>query len=170
MVNSEDAVGLSGEALYVFGRSEQKKSYSGGKGKGNNQRGRSKSRGPSDELFCKYCKKTNLVIENYYKLQNKEKRNKDKGKTGDTISVASENSSDNGDVLIAFVVCAADDAQCILDSACSYHVCTNKSLFSTYEAVQNGGTVRMGDNSPCTIVGMGTVQIKMFDGVVRTLT
>jgi hypothetical protein len=36
MVNSEDAVGSSGEALYVCGRSEQKKSYSGGKGKGKN--------------------------------------------------------------------------------------------------------------------------------------
>jgi hypothetical protein len=28
----------------------------------------------------------------------------------------------------------------------------------------------MGDNSPCTVVGMGTMQIKMFDGVVWTLT
>ena len=28
----------------------------------------------------------------------------------------------------------------------------------------------MGNNSPCTVVGMGTVQIKMFDGIVRTLT
>jgi hypothetical protein len=28
----------------------------------------------------------------------------------------------------------------------------------------------MGNNSPCDVVGMGTVQIKMFDGVVRTLT
>jgi hypothetical protein len=27
----------------------------------------------------------------------------------------------------------------------------------------------MGDNSPCEVVGIGTVQIKMFDGVVRTL-
>jgi transposase InsO family protein len=170
MVNSEDAVGSSGEALYVRDHSDQKKSYSGGKGKGKNQRGRSKSRGPSDELFCKYYKKTNHVIKNCYKLQNKEKRNKDKGKTGGTVSVASENSSDNGDVLIAFAGCAADDAQWILDSACSYHVCTNKSLFSTYEAVQNGDTVRMSDNSPCTVVSMGTVQIKMFDGVVRTST
>lgn len=170
MVNSEDAAGSSGEALYVRGRTDQKKSNSGGKGKGKNQRGRSKSRGPSDELFCKYCKKTNHVIENCYKLQNKEKRNKEKGKTGGTVSVASENNSDNGDVLIAFAGCAADDAQWILDSACSYHVCTKKSLFSTYEAVQNGGTLRMGDNSPCTVVGMGTVQIKMFDGIVRTLT
>ncbi len=85
MVNSEDAAGSSGEALYVRGRTDQKKSNSGGKGKGKNQRGRSKSRGPSDELFCKYCKKTNHVIENCYKLQNKEKRNKEKGKTGGTV-------------------------------------------------------------------------------------
>jgi hypothetical protein len=27
----------------------------------------------------------------------------------------------------------------------------------------------MGDNYPCEVVGIGTVQIKMFDGVVRTL-
>jgi hypothetical protein len=90
-------------------------------------------------------------------IAEKENRNKDKGKISGTVSVASENNSDNGDVLIAFAGCADDDAQWILDSACLYHVCTNKSLFTTYKAVQNGGTVRMGDNSPCTIVGMGTV-------------
>jgi hypothetical protein len=28
----------------------------------------------------------------------------------------------------------------------------------------------MRDNSSCEVVGMSTVQIKMFDGVVRTLT
>jgi hypothetical protein len=28
----------------------------------------------------------------------------------------------------------------------------------------------MGDNSPCEVLGMGTVQIKMFDGVVCTMT
>jgi hypothetical protein len=28
----------------------------------------------------------------------------------------------------------------------------------------------MGDNSPCEFVGMTTVQIKIFDGVVHTLT
>jgi len=165
MVNSDESGGSSGEALNVRGRSEQKKSNSGGKGKGN-QRGRSKSRGPSGELFCRYCKKKNHEIENCYKLQNKEKRNKDKGKSDSSASIACDNSSDNGDVLIAFAGCASDDAQWILDSACSYHVCINRDLFSTYEPVQNGGTVRMGDNSPCAVVGMGTVQIKMFDGVV----
>jgi hypothetical protein len=52
MVNLEDVAGSSGEALNVHGRTEQKKSNSGGKGKGN-QRGRSKSKGTFDELFCR---------------------------------------------------------------------------------------------------------------------
>jgi hypothetical protein len=64
MVNSEDAAGLSGGALNVHGFTEQKKSNSGGKGKGN-KRGHSKSKGPSDELFCRYCKRKNHNIEKY---------------------------------------------------------------------------------------------------------
>jgi hypothetical protein len=62
MVNSEDATSSSGEALNVHGRTEQKKFNLGGKGKGN-QKGRSKSKGPSSKLFCRYCKK-NHDIEN----------------------------------------------------------------------------------------------------------
>jgi hypothetical protein len=67
MVNSEDVTGSSGEALNVCGRTEQKKSNSGGKGKGN-QRGHSKSKGPSDELFYRYCKRKNHNIDNCWKL------------------------------------------------------------------------------------------------------
>ena len=29
--------------------------------------------------------------------------------------------------------------------------------------------MRMGDNNPCEIVGIGSVQIKMHDGMIRTL-
>jgi hypothetical protein len=133
MVNSKDVASSSGEALNVRGHTEQKKSNSGGKGKGN-QRGHSKSKGSSDELFCRYYKRKNHNIDNCWKLQNKEKRNdmsKPKGKTDGSASVASNNSSDNGDVLIAFAGCASDDSLRILDSACSYHVCINNALFST---------------------------------------
>jgi hypothetical protein len=75
-------------------------------------------------------------------LQNKEKRNdtsKPKGKTDGNAFVASDNSSDNGDALIAFARCASNDSLWILDFACSYHVCINRPLFSTYEQVKNGG-------------------------------
>jgi hypothetical protein len=105
MVNSEDAAGSSGEALNVHGHTEQKKSNLGSKGKGN-QRGRSKSKGSSNELFCRYCKRKNHNIDNYWKLQNKEKRNdtsKPKGKTDGSAFVASDNSFNNGDVLITLV-------------------------------------------------------------------
>jgi hypothetical protein len=115
----------------------------------------------------------NHNIENRWKLQNKKKRNdtsKPNGEIDGSGSVASDNNSDNDDVLLAFVGCASDDALWILDSAYSYHVYINIALFSTYELVQNGCTVWMRDNSSCEVVGMSTVQIKMFDGVVRTLT
>jgi hypothetical protein len=62
MVNSKDVGGSSGEGLNVCDRTEQKKSNSGGKGKGN-QRGPSKSKGPSNELFCRYCKRKKHHIE-----------------------------------------------------------------------------------------------------------
>jgi hypothetical protein len=75
---------------------------------------------------------------------------KPKGKTDGSASVASE----NGNVLIAFAGCASVDVHWILDSACSYHGCTNRALFSTYEPVQNGGIGWMGDNSPCEVVGI----------------
>ncbi|WVZ64163.1 hypothetical protein U9M48_013726, partial [Paspalum notatum var. saurae] len=36
--------------------------------------------------------------------------------------------------------------------------------------VKSGGSVKMGDDRSCQIVGIGSVQIKMHDGIVRTLT
>jgi hypothetical protein len=60
--------------------------------------------------------------------------------------------------------------ECILDSACSYHVCINKDWFSTYEPVQNGGLVRMGSNTPCEVIGIVSVKIRTHYGMTRTLT
>ena len=43
-----------------------------------------------------------------------------------------------------------------------------KDWFDTYKPF-NGGMVQMGNDSTCPIIGIGTVKIKMFDGVVRVL-
>ncbi|WVZ89766.1 hypothetical protein U9M48_036131 [Paspalum notatum var. saurae] len=45
-----------------------------------------------------------------------------------------------------------------------------KKWFTTYETVQEGGSVLMGDNTPRKIAGIGSIQIKMADGITRTLT
>ena len=57
----------------------------------------------------------------------------------------------------------------ILDSGCTHHVTPNREFFSTYEPI-DGGDVLMGKDAPCKIIGIGSFKIKMYDGVVRTLT
>ena len=56
----------------------------------------------------------------------------------------------------------------ILDSGCSFHMCPKRKYFDTYRAC-DASTVMMGNGSASRVVGIGTVKMKMFDGVVRTL-
>jgi hypothetical protein len=44
-----------------------------------------------------------------------------------------------------------------------------KDWFTTYESV-NGDTVLMENDVACKIVSIGTIKIRMHDGIVRTLT
>ena len=44
-----------------------------------------------------------------------------------------------------------------------------KDWFDTYKPY-NGGMVQMGNDATCSIIRIGTVKIKMFDGVVRILS
>ena len=53
----------------------------------------------------------------------------------------------------------------ILHSGCSYHMCPNREMFLKFKEF-NGGVVYMGNDSTCKMMGIGSVQIKMFDGVV----
>ena len=106
------------------------------------------------------------MIEDCWKLQNKEKR---KNKSDGKASVASAGENSESDCLVFFAGCVAGHDEWILDSACSFHTCTNIDWFSSYEPLQNGDFVRMGDDNPCEIVGIGSVQIKTHDGMIRTL-
>ena len=56
----------------------------------------------------------------------------------------------------------------ILDYGCTFHMTPNQDWFSTYEPVHKGA-ILMGNNASCKVAGIGTVRIKMFNGVVRTL-
>src|SRR3954464_2497412 len=56
----------------------------------------------------------------------------------------------------------------LLDSACTYHVCPRREGFYTYQPC-DGGTVLMGNNAECRVVGIGSIRMRMFDGEVRTV-
>ena len=44
----------------------------------------------------------------------------------------------------------------------------DRKWFTTYKEIDSGA-VMMGNNNSCRTVGIGSVRIKMFDGIVRTL-
>ena len=76
------------------------------------------------------------------------------------VNVTSGNKSDSDDALVVFTRCVS----------CMFHICCNRDWFSTYEFVQSGDVVRMRDDNPHDIVGIGSVQIRTHDGMIRTLT
>ena len=57
----------------------------------------------------------------------------------------------------------------ILDLACSYHVSPNIEWFDTHRSV-NCGSVIMGNDASYRVIEIGTIKIKMCNGVVRTLS
>jgi len=66
------------------------------------------------------------------------------------------------------IVGYSGDVEWILDTGAICYVCPNRDLFSSFEKL-DGCSVIMGDDRPCNIKGIGTVQIKMFDGMIREL-
>jgi hypothetical protein len=74
-------------------------------------------------------------------------------------------SDSDGDALAVFAACVSRDNEWILDTAALFHICCNKDWLSSYEFVQPGDFVRVGDDTPCQIEGIGSVQIKTHDGM-----
>jgi hypothetical protein len=98
-------------------------------------------------------------------LKNKENR---KNNPDGKASVVTGAGSDSGDCLVVLFGCVSGNEEWILDSTCSFHICTNRDWFSSFKLVQKGD-VRMRDDNPCDIVGVGSVHIKAHDGMTRTL-
>ncbi|KAG8473176.1 hypothetical protein CXB51_035117 [Gossypium anomalum] len=107
-----------------------------------------------------------------YKLQNKIKKEatNQKGKQPENSSEADvvEDYSD-GKLLVASVNNSKVSEEWILDSSCTFHMSSNRDWFTTYETVSEG-VVLMGNNDSCKIAGVGTIKVKMFDGVFKTLS
>jgi hypothetical protein len=147
------------KALQVHSRTEQRTITSNyNRDKSKTSQGRSMSKGR--DKFCMYCKKNNHIIDDCWKLQNKEKRNgtshpKNKSDGDCKAYVVSSDSDD--DALAVFTACASRDNYWILDNAASFHICYNKDWFSSYEFMQTGDFVRVGDDTPCSIEGVGSV-------------
>uniref|UniRef100_A0A803PS03 Retrovirus-related Pol polyprotein from transposon TNT 1-94 n=1 Tax=Cannabis sativa TaxID=3483 RepID=A0A803PS03_CANSA len=112
---------------------------------------------------CYYCKKEGHFRDDCYLLKNKLKRDKSKER-GEAGIVSS--GYDSADVLV--VSCEDSGGEWILDSGCSFHMTPNKDLFTHFEE-SSVGTVLLGNNKACKIIGTGTVNMKMHDGIIRSV-
>ena len=155
----------SSDGLFVRGRPNDR----GSNGGRDNSRGRSKSKGPNKNKVCNYCRIKGHIKRDCWKLKNKQSNGDNKTNEGSTYGNASvvEDTSDNDALVATNGINGNDDW--ILDSGCSYHMTPHRKFFSTYKNF-DGGSVTMGNDATCKVVGIGKVQIKMFDGVVRTLS
>ena len=133
-------------------------------------RSKSRSKSRHRNLECRYCHKMGHIKSDCFKLKNKLKqKEKFVEKTIESAEVSVAIDENVGNIFSAIDDRTRSKNEWILDSGCSYHMCPNRDLFSTYESC-NGGIVLMGNNAACDVVGRGTIRIKMHDGIVRTLT
>ncbi|KAK5775922.1 hypothetical protein PVK06_043878 [Gossypium arboreum] len=82
---------------------------------------------------------------------------------------AAYEAASNSELLVTSVNNSKVSEEWILDSSCTFHMSPNRDWYTTYETVSEG-VVLMGNNASCKITGVGTIKVKMFDGVVKTLS
>ncbi|KAG8481754.1 hypothetical protein CXB51_027217 [Gossypium anomalum] len=163
-----------GESLIARKRQDQNADNDRGMTQKRNPRCKSRGRSKSSNRgkTCNICKKKEHIKSKCYKLQNKIKRDaaNQKGKQPENFGEADvvEDYSD-GELLVASINDSKVSKKWILDSGCTFHMSPNRDWFTTYEIVSEC-VVLMGNNASCKIVGVGTIKVKMFDGVVRTLS
>uniref|UniRef100_A0A2N9I8F7 Integrase catalytic domain-containing protein n=1 Tax=Fagus sylvatica TaxID=28930 RepID=A0A2N9I8F7_FAGSY len=146
----------SGEGLVVKGYQDR-----GRKKDKDDKSARGRSKSKSKTVKCFKCQK-----KGHMKRECPE-WNKGKEESSTSVNVVADSESD-GDMLSVSSSTDGLNNSWLLDSACSFHVTPHRNWFDTYRSI-NCGSVRMGNDAACTIIGMGTIKIKMSDGVVRTL-
>ena len=92
--------------------------------------GRSRSKSKVKRKFCNSCKKKGHVIDECYKLQNK---NRNKGNASSSQYHTDVAEDDIGDLLVMTDNVKASSPEWILDMGCTYYMCPNHDWFSTYD-------------------------------------
>ncbi|KAH0661104.1 hypothetical protein KY290_027072 [Solanum tuberosum] len=92
---------------------------------------------------------------------------KSKGKVSASIVEQVHDSNDNY-VLTTSCNSGVYANNWLLNFGYTLHMTFRRYWFSSYET--SGGTVLMGNNATCKIVGIGSVRVRCHDGIVRTIT
>eukprot|EP00253_Pinus_taeda_P027941 PITA_27941 len=150
------------EAMMVRGRSKERR-FS------RQSDSRSKSKGKKSKVKCWFCGKSGHLKKDCWKRQQTSKEDssieKKEANTTDTGSASGSGMSDE----VLSVNLLNHDQHWLLDSGASKHMCIHREWFKTYKSI-NDGVVYMGNDVTCNIVGIGSIQLQMFDGTTKILT
>ncbi|GJR98627.1 retrovirus-related pol polyprotein from transposon TNT 1-94 [Tanacetum coccineum] len=119
---------------------------------------------------CKNLQENGHIVSDCYKLKNKlerEGKGNNKKKPEKPAEVAITKGDFDGDIYLAIDIEKSKD-ELIVDSGCTFHMIPHRSWFTTYESF-NGGNIYIGNHSICPVIGKGNIQVKMHNGVVRTI-
>ncbi|KAG8503323.1 hypothetical protein CXB51_001371 [Gossypium anomalum] len=174
LYSCESLIVDEGEGLIALGRQDKNVDDDRGRTQKRNPRGKSKGRSKSSNRgqTCKFCKKKGHIKSECFKLQNKIKKetanqkSKEPEESGE-VDIVEDYS--NGELLVISVNNFKVSEEWILYSGYTFHMTPNRDWFTTYEIVSED-VILMGNNASCKIVGVGTIKLKMFDRVVRTLS
>ncbi|GJR94831.1 retrovirus-related pol polyprotein from transposon TNT 1-94 [Tanacetum coccineum] len=143
-----------GDGLYVRGRSVHR----GNQGRGSS---RSKSKGKGTyKLKCYICYSKDHQKKDCPKRNKKKSIGFVKKNVGQGSGMHSEG-YDNGDLLMA--VSEERFLEWIMDSVGSFHMTPRRDFLFDFKEF-NGGTVLLGNNRACSIMGIGKVRVQMKDG------
>ena len=150
--------------LYVRGK-ERGRSRNRGGGFQGRARSKSKGKGKEKKDGCFICGSPDHWKRNC--KQWKEKKAQMSGESSQSANVVIGYNDEDGE-LLAISTSSGAPRHWTLDTACTFHMCAHRDWFNTYKE-RNTGSVLMGNDSPSRIMGIGTVRIRMHDGIVRTL-
>ena len=98
-------------------------------------------------------------------MRNKEERKK-KELDKSSAEASFVETLDSGEAL--FVASVEKCSSWVLDSACTFHICSHRDWFSDY-VQSHAGEVVIGDGSTCEIIGIGSIYIQVHDGSIKKL-
>uniref|UniRef100_A0A3Q7IYG7 Uncharacterized protein n=1 Tax=Solanum lycopersicum TaxID=4081 RepID=A0A3Q7IYG7_SOLLC len=159
------------QALVVENRGRSKSRGPKGRGK---SKYRSKSKDGREPTICHYCSKPGHIQKFCYKLKRDQQNKKnDHHKEGDDKNTAATTSSSDDRVSL---ICAtgecchvdSSDTEWLIDTGASYHCVPNKEYFIDYRA-GDFGSVKMGNQSSASIVGIGDIRVQTNVGCYLTL-
>lgn len=117
--------------------------------------------GNAPSIKCYHCKK-----EGHIRKVCLDSLNNQGGKDNGNATLVQDGYESSG----VLVVLSSDSSkEWIMDSGYIWHMNPNKDVFEEL-CDQNGGSVLLGDNKVCKIVGIGSVRLKLHDESIRLLT